>query len=156
MKRMQVFVLGITMFLLIGGLYAEKGKKYGAGVTLKETTKISSLLEHPGDFVGKKVKVAGTIVGVCAHKGCWIDIAGDKPFEKIRIKVNDGEIVFPLTAKGKTAVAEGVFEEIHVSKDQILAMKKRHAREQGEPFDSTSVKGGRTIYQIRGTGAVIE
>ena len=33
--------------------------------------------------------------------------------------------------------------------------KKEEAEEKGKPFDPASVKGGTTIYQVQGSGAVI-
>ena len=87
--------------------------------------------------------------------GCWIDIAGKRPYEKMQVKVDDGVIVFPVNAKGKNAVAEGVFEELKLSKEQVIEMKKHQARERGEEFDPSTVKGPMTIYRIKGSGAVV-
>ncbi|MFC2156695.1 DUF4920 domain-containing protein, partial [Acidobacteriota bacterium] len=103
----------------------------------------------------KLTRVEGTIIGVCAHMGCWMEIAGDKPYEKIRIKVNDGDMVFPLTAKGQHAVIEGEVVKIDISKEQAMEMKKAECEQKGETFDPESVKEGTTIYQIKPKGVVI-
>jgi hypothetical protein len=60
-------------------------------------------------FIGKLIVVANEynlvevgqihIVGVCSHRGCWVDIASDAKFDKLRIKDRDGDMVFPLLAK---------------------------------------------------------
>ena len=165
MKKVY-FILLAALFLFSSLLFAEKGKKYGKGVTLKETTKISAILENPKSFVGKKVLVSGTIVGVCAHKGCWIDVGGDKEFEKIKVKVNDGEIVFPLTAKGQSVLAEGIVEEIIIPKQPVetitadIEAKKKNEKtmETMENCDncSESEANSNKIYRIKGTGAVIK
>jgi len=52
------------------------------------------LLAKPADYVGKTVQVKGKITEVCQMMGCWIYVA-DAQGNKIRVKVNDGEIVFP-------------------------------------------------------------
>ncbi len=165
MKKLYIIMLGI-LFLFSSVLFAEKGKKYGNGVSLKETTKISTILENPKSFVGKKVLVSGTIVGVCAHKGCWIDVAGDKEFEKIKIKVNDGEIVFPLTAKGKSVLVEGIVEEIIIPKEQVATKtaetveknKNEKTMKTMENCDNCSESENKSekIYRIKGTGAIIK
>jgi hypothetical protein len=57
--------------------------------------------------VHKVVTISGTIDSVCSKQGCWMKFianAGAKPF---RIKVRDGDRVFPVSAKGKTAYATG-------------------------------------------------
>jgi len=99
--------------------------------------------------------VQGTVVAVCEMKGCWMDIASDQEFEKIQVKVEDGVIVFPLTAKGKQALVEGVVERLDLTYEQALAEARNKAAEHGTEFDSTSVTGPQTIYRIKGLGAVI-
>src|SRR5688572_3343089 len=87
-------------------------KKLGTGVSLKEATPIASLVERPADFVGKTVRIDGVATAVCEHMGCWMAVApeGDAKATTVRLKVEDGVIVFPVSAKGKKVSAEGVFE----------------------------------------------
>ncbi|MHB1192796.1 MAG: DUF4920 domain-containing protein [Longimicrobiales bacterium] len=131
------------------------GTTYGEPLTLTELTPVSAILADPLAYIGKPVLVRGMVVAVCEEKGCWMDIASDKEFEKIQVKVDDGVIVFPLTAKGKQALVEGVVEQLELTYEQALAEAKRKAAEHGEAFDSTSVTGPQTIFRIRGKGAVV-
>lgn len=146
----------VAILLLSSIAFAGGGKKYGKSLTLKKTTKISAILENPKDFVGKKVLIEGMIVDVCEKRGCWMELAGDKEFQKIRIKVEDGVIVFPMEAKGKKAKAEGTVEEIVQTKEQALAYAEHHAEEHGTTFDPSTITEGKTTYRIRGLGAVIK
>jgi hypothetical protein len=107
--------------------------KLGAGVTLTEATPIAKLLEAPEAFVGKTIRVDGVATGVCEDMGCWMSIGLAADSDKtVRMKVEDGVIVIPVSAKGKQVSAEGVWEIVG-PKD---AEKKR--------------------YQLKGTGAVIK
>ena len=128
----------------------------GAPITLTEATKVSEINAHPEKYAGKKVLIEGVIINVCAARGCWMDIASDVPFEKIQVKVVDGEIVFPMEAKGRTAQVEGIAEEIKLSKEQAVAMGKHRAEEQGTSFDPASITGPVSFFRIRGLGAVIQ
>ena len=130
-------------------------KTFGKGITVKETTQISSILDQPKEFVGKQVKVSGLIVDVCAARGCWMYIAGDRSFDKLRVKVVDGEIVFPMEARGRQAEVEGVVEIFELSKEEVIEKRMHHASEQGEVFDPASVTEGETIVRLRGLGAEI-
>jgi hypothetical protein len=131
------------------------GTTYGEPLTLTELTPVSTILSDPEAFLGQRVLVKGMVVAVCEEKGCWMDIAGDKEFEKIQLKVDDGVIVFPLTAKGKQALVEGVVERLDLTYEQAVAQARAMAAEGGAPFDSTTVTGPQTIYRIKGTGAVV-
>jgi hypothetical protein len=74
----------------------------------------------------------------------------------LRVKVTDGEIVLPLSAKGHRAVAEGVVEKIEMTEEQHKAWKQHDAEERGVPFDPTAVSGPYTMWRLVGLGARIE
>jgi hypothetical protein len=141
---------------ITSSLLAQNGKKYGNKITLKEKTSVSAIQENPEKYVGKTVLVEGLIVDVCESRGCWIDIASDKEFDKIKFKVDDGVIVFPMEAKGKMVLAEGVFEKLTQTKEQLIEQGLKHAKETGETFDPSSVTKGKTTYRIKGLGTVIK
>ena len=82
-------------------------------------------------------------------------LASDQEFEEVRIKAKDGVIVFPMSAKGKRAIAEGTFTKIEMSLEQTIAYAKHHAEEQQEEFDPASVTEPSVIYQINVSGALI-
>jgi hypothetical protein len=149
----------ITSLLLVALLntlaFASNVETYGVKLTLSEVTKISEILTEPEQFVGKKVLVKGMVVDVCAKRGCWMYLASDKPFEKIQIKVLDGEIVFPMSARGKEALVEGEIEALKFSKEDAIAWLQHKAEEKGESFDPESVTSGMTVYRIKALGAEI-
>ena len=120
----------------------------GAGVTLKEATPVAALVNHPDQYVGKKVRVDGVVTAVCQEMGCWMAIAADEKADAptVRIKVEDGVIVFPASAKGKKVTAEGVFEAIAANDPHGNEAAGEHAKK--NPNASTK-------YQVKGTGAII-
>lgn len=135
---------------------AAEGKVYGGGVAAGDLVAVSELLANPEAYVGKTVRVEGLITDVCPKRGCWMNLASDKEFQTVRIKVDDGVIVFPLDAKGKHAVAEGVFTKMEITPEQAVEHAKHLAEEKGEAFDPAKAKDLPTVlYQIHGTGAVI-
>jgi NMD protein affecting ribosome stability and mRNA decay len=129
--------------------------KLGAPLTLKQQTAIASLEAKPAEFTGKLVQVKGKVVEVCEHSGCWMNLVDPKSASRVRIKVKDGEIVFPKDAIGRIAVAEGTFVRIDLTKDQLIAQMKHEAEENHKKFDPSTVTAGKTIYQIKGSGAVV-
>lgn len=153
----KIYITGLILLVLnvVFSMAAEE-IKFGEPIELKKSIKITKILENPGDYLNTVIRVEGTIVGVCAHMGCWMEIAADEPFTKIRVKVNDGDMVFPLTAKGRHAVIEGELVALDLSQEQATMMKKAECKEKGEHFDPDSVTEGITVYQIKPRGVVIQ
>jgi hypothetical protein len=151
MKYLSIVALCFCMLAVSAG--AEK--KFGKKITLKEKTKISDIIANPEKFNGKKVLVEGPITDVCKMRGCWIRLGSDKEFQTLTFKVEDGVIVFPMEIKGKTAVAEGVVSVTTTSVEDQIEQGKKRAKETGEEFDPASVKGPKTVIQIKGEGAIV-
>jgi hypothetical protein len=153
----KIYMTGLILLVLtVVFSMASEEIKFGEPIGLKKSLKITKILENPGDYLNKVIRVEGTIVGVCAHMGCWMEIAADEPFTKIRVKVKDGDMVFPLTAKGRHAVIEGELVALDLSQEQATMMKKAECEEKGKHFDPDSVKEGITVYQINPRGVVIQ
>jgi len=130
--------------------------KYGEPLSLKDKTKISDIIDNPEAYLDKTVLVEGEVLDVCSMAGCWIEISSDKEGQKIKVKVEDGEIVFPQEAKGKAALVEGKVYKIELSKEEAIDYYKNQAEEKGVDFDPLSISGPVTIYQIKGSGAEIK
>ena len=153
MKRLVLFLLLSVIFVL--NSHSQEGVKYGKKLVSKEKTPISELFKNPKKYVGKTVQVEGWRVKVCEKRGCWIDIASDKEFEKIRLKVDDGVIVFPMEEKGKKIIAEGVFEALVYTKEDLIEQGEHMAKEYGTKFDPKTITKGKTEYRLKGIGAVV-
>jgi hypothetical protein len=133
----------------------EAGTVYGAGVQQPESVPIATLLADPQAYAGKPVRVEGTVTDVCPSRGCWFDMAGAEPGQKMRFKVRDGEMVFPMDAKGKYALAEGVVAVQALSLEETREYLEYQAREYGSDVDPASVTEPMTIVRLDGTGALI-
>ena len=103
----------------------------------------------------ERVRVEGEVLEVCLKKGCWMNLAGDQPGSKVRIKVPDDAIVFPPSAEGKYAVAEGLVKKTSLSLEETRAHLAHEAEEQGREFDPASVTSAITIVRVDGLGAMI-
>jgi hypothetical protein len=152
MRRLLV-VLGISIAL--GSVNVSAETRLGRPLTLKHATPVEELMANPEEQVGKTVQVTGKVIETCEQMGCWMNLADPKGNLRVRIKVNDGDIVFPKSAVGKMAVAEGKMIKLELTREQAIAAARHEAEEQGRSFDPASIKSGKTIYQVAGAGAVL-
>jgi len=135
-------------------LATESPVTYGKGVSAPDTLLVSTVLTSPDAFVGKTIRVTGTAVGVCKHRGCWINLASDQEGQTLRVKVKDGEIVFPPEILGETVTVEGVWTSnvIKVQPAEACSSDK----EKKNPTCAVEGKDAcKTVYQLSGTGAVV-
>jgi len=127
--------------------------EYGAEFEVSEDMDLAKLMENPSDYMGKRVRVTANVVDTCPMRGCWIDVAEGE--NKIRFKVKDGDMIFPLSAKGHLATVEGIMEKIELDQEKAVKYLAHLAEEKGEAFDSSSVTGPISYWRINGKGAQI-
>ncbi len=145
----------ILTLMLAFTVVAAADTKLGKPLALKEAVAIEKVAAAPDTYVGKTIQVKGKATDVCTKMGCWIQLADATGKKTVRIKVEDGVIVFPKEALGKTVVAEGKFAKIVMTKEQAIEQAKHEAEANGKKFDPKSITEGKTVYQIDGTGAVV-
>jgi hypothetical protein len=151
----KILLLTFTFLLTVAAALQAKEAVYGAGVKLDETLKISTLQADPDRYVGKTVRVEGTITEVCEMKGCWMELQ-ESPAAKIRVKVEDDVIAFPIASRGKVGIAEGVVEALEMTRESYIEWQKHLAEEQGKTFDPATVGDGpHRVLQIQATGAKV-
>lgn len=147
LRRALPFLLAPALLLAAGFTH------YGKPLTVKEETRISDILAKPEVFAGKKVKVRGTVTNVCAERGCFLNIKGDKKFQELQFKVDDGVIVFPADALGREVVAEGVISLQVFSEQQQRDMCPIEAKALNRKFDPAKIKGPMKVVRLEGLGA---
>ena len=136
---MNKFIIFLLLFISVAAF--SQTDKYGKEISLTEKTSISKILSHPEEYVGKTVLVEGEILEVCAMAGCWMELKSDAENQKVKIKVKDGDIVFPVEAKGKSALVEGTVYKIELTKEEAVEYYEHVATEQGTEFDAATVTG---------------
>lgn len=137
--------------LTLGALaQAAAETKYGAGVSIATATPIKDLYTSPEQFVGKTLRVDGTVTAVCTEMGCWLALgAADNPDRAVRFQAeHDGKITFPITLKGKKVSAEGKFVRIGANDHEAQEAAREHA-----PANATAAEFG-SKYQFQVTGAI--
>lgn len=154
--------LSLLLFLVAGvsisspAAQAFASQNFGTGANTSEVSKISDILATPESYMDKDVTIKGTIVKVCKKRGCWMELASDKRFQSFRVKVRDGDMVFPMTAMGKTAFATGKIQAFPLSLERTKSYLAYQAQEMNEEFDPASVTEPMTVYQLAPHGVTIQ
>lgn len=146
----------LALYLCLAAAAAAAEMKLGKALTLNEPQAVAAVLAKPDPLVGKVVQVKGKVTEVCQMMGCWMALADLESAQVLRVKVNDGDIVFPKESVGKVAIAEGTLSKRTLTRDQAVAAARHEAEEQGRKFDPKSIKSGTVAYQLDGLGAVIQ
>ena len=102
MQKVVAALLGVAAMW-----HAQAATVFGEAVVKDAAMPVSQLLQQPATYLDKVVTISGTVDSVCSKQGCWMKFTTDNSPMPFRIKVRDGDMVFPLSAKGKTAYATG-------------------------------------------------
>ena len=129
----------------------------GSGVTVSEVTPVVDILDRPETFVGRTVAVEGEVADVCQAAGCWLEMRAGDGRRTLKVKVEDGVMVFPKDSRGKRARAQGEVERLDLDREGYILHLAHEAHEQGRDFDEATVpaEGPYHVYRIRGTGAEV-
>jgi hypothetical protein len=150
---MTRYLSAATILLIVSMSVATRGAEtFGTAPSLPDATPIAQLLAKPADYQGKTVRVEGIVTGVCTMMGCWMALApADAPKgPAILIKVDDGVIVFPTSARGKRATAQGVVERVGTTDAEGQEAAREHAEHEGRGKTDKA-----TNWQIKATGAIV-
>lgn len=107
MNKLMTALVAASCFW--GLAYAEP-IQFGAEVQHDKLVALSEILATPEQYLQQEITVQGTITAVCEKMHCWMRFATAENEPAFRIKVRDGDMVFPLSAKGKTAYATGTLQ----------------------------------------------
>jgi len=180
-RMIKRLIAAVCAMLLGGAMLAaeEKGTTFGTGVKLQTAVKVADLLAAPDQYLGKTVRVDGTVKAVCQNMGCWIQIADAPDGPAVQFKVDDGVIVFPKDAAGRRASAEGTFEAMPAEEDheaghattpdqhaehaKAAAQHAEHAKEAAQHAEHAkqpeaakpAAAAEPPKYRVKATGAVI-
>lgn len=154
MKKSGIFSLLLALCSLSPLSLA--GQNFGPKFDASNSVTVQQVLAKPTEFLAKPFTVQGKIDAVCQKKGCWMqfETAADQP--TFRLKVKDGDMVFPVSAKGKNAFAHGSLKAKPMSLEQTKTYLKHRAEEQGEAFDPAAVTTAVTLYQFEPESVFIE
>ena len=143
-----VLLAGVTI-AGIATVTAAGPTSYGKGVTIAQATPLADVMTKPSEFEGKTVRVEGYVTAVCQEMGCWLALAPTQAQndKTLIIQVEHGVVVFPMSAKGQRAAAEGIVQRVGSAESRAAA--EEHAKQEGK---SASDAGE---WQIKATGALV-
>lgn len=154
----------LTIIFLSFPLYGQTLKpeitmeNLGIGISNTDIIPITELLNNPSGYLGNNVTINGTIVDVCPMMGCWIEVKDFTSEEVIRVKVKDGDIIFPKESKNKEVLVEGVFSKLDFTEEQAIQWKIHLAEEKGIQLSSEDITldaSDLVEYRVQGLGAQI-
>ena len=134
-----------------------KWARFGDSMRLSasETTCAKDVLADPTRYAGKFVRLAGEIESVCAHKGCWLRLAGPTKGETLFVKFTcpvAGRLV-PMEAVGHRAIVEGTFEVTEVTQDEA----RHYAEDQkASPEEIAKIVGPQKEITLKAPAALVE
>lgn len=98
--------------------------RVGAAITTKKSTSIESLAKDSKKYVGRTVRIDGTVKKVCQGTGCWVEVASSKGVTFLA-KSLDESVLLPKDCAGRKIMVQGVVT--------MLPAKDAEAHQHAEP-----------------------
>lgn len=113
------------------------------------------ILSDKAKYADKFIRVCGKVDEVCAHKGCWIRLAGPTEGETLFVKFTcpvEGRLV-PMEAKGRLTIVEGTLELKEISEEEA----RHYAEDSGAAADEISkIVGPQKLIKLNSPAAKID
>jgi hypothetical protein len=103
-------------------------KQFGAAITEKSPTPLTSLVKEPEKFANQTVCTEGIVSAVCKSMGCWMEIADESG--QAHIKMAGHSFFVPREANGHRARIQGKVIPTEAAQDTCGA--KDNCRENAE------------------------
>ena len=133
-------------------------ENFGIEISNTVISPMKELFNNADGYLDKNVLIQGEIVDVCPMRGCWIEVKDFDSEKSIRVKVKDGEIVFPEDSKNKQVLVEGIFSKLIFTEEQAIKWKIHLAEEKGLELSSEDITldaSDLVEYRLQGLGAQI-
>jgi hypothetical protein len=153
MTRRILFIVSLLLFAsLAAGIRGAGPETFGVAPALNEVTPLTNVIARPMDFEKKTVRVEGVVTAVCQMMGCWLALAAtDAPQSPtMLVKVDDGVIIFPISARGRRATVQGVIQRIGAGDAEGQEAAREHAEQAGRSQSASNVR-----WQLKATGAIV-
>lgn len=143
MKRTHLILVALIALFVVSCTCGKQMSTFGEEPSLTKPAKISELNANPAAYVDQDVLVSGTVVDICKHAGCWVEIE-QKDHSKILCKSIGDVVTFPQDALGKQIELQGT---LMYDPNAPGAVEEKH--EDGEahacpaPAIMVSIKGAR-------------
>lgn len=148
---MREFLVGLgalsSVFLVnaIHEVQAEAMMRFGQPVQMDKMVSLDSFFENPESFVGRTITVQSVVTDSCTRMNCWMRLETPNHSQSFRIKVVDGEMVFPISTRGQIALATGVIETVDLSESQQATWMETYQVDEAPAV----------MYQLRPVGVEI-
>jgi hypothetical protein len=80
-------------------------------VTATVEVDLATLINDVAEFVGREVRVSGTVDHVCKHGGKRMFIMGENPEDRFKIEAGEAVAAFPVTLEGSEVIVRGIVAE---------------------------------------------
>jgi hypothetical protein len=81
--------------------------RVGAAITTRKPTEIAALAKDPQKYVGRTVRIDGTVKKVCQGAGCWVEVASSQG-QTFLAKSLDESVLLPKDCAGCSIRVQGV------------------------------------------------
>lgn len=137
MKRIFICIL-----LLAAVMIACKTNKQPVSAE-KITVTVAELLAHPDAYVGKEVKVEGTVSHVCKKDGKKMFLFGTNPDSTVRIATGPNIAAFDVSLEGASVMVDGIMKELRIDEAYVARMEAELSKgtRETEPAGEEKVVG---------------
>lgn len=111
LKKLFPLFLVLGLVSSCGNSTKKEASSKNAGTTGPVKVEFASLIQNPGEYVGKAISVEGKVVHVCTESGKKIFITGSDPDVRLYVQAGENMPKFPMELLGSEIIVEGTLTQ---------------------------------------------
>ena len=122
---------------------ADGSRLFGAELSERDDTPLSTILGDPSTFDGQVVKTSGEISAVCQRMGCWMELRDERQ-RAVRVPMAGHAFFLPRDVAGRRALVEGP-----LSVRPLGAAEREHLEGEGAAATDVALELSATSVVVR-------
>lgn len=115
------------------------GRRFGNAIAADvPQARLAEIVQSPQRFVGRPVRVEGTVVAVCQHMGCWMELRDE--VTQAHVRMHGHSFFVPRDIQGKRAAVQATVVTAHAPTECDQEAQRQTGRVAQVELDATGVE----------------
>lgn len=141
---LSIFIIAVIFNACENAAQKKESSQNTEQLVIEETISIDlkDFESKAGDFVGKQIKLSGTIDHVCTHGGQKMFIVSEESDIRVKIVTGENMAAFNTELEGESLAVVGIVDELRVDEEYLREWEEELKDSSGQEEENEAMHAG--------------